>query len=211
MKLTVDGKEISVEPGGNLLEACLGNGITIPNLCFMKEMENPPASCRLCFVQIEGQSKPSPSCRVAPVEGMVVKTDTEEIRRLQRSALRLLLSVHKVDCRNCHANKKCELQRIAKFLRVGLKPGPLEKLPREVPRVPVAHPLFAYDQEKCVLCGRCVFVCRKLNGSPFLSFAERSFDTVITWFGETDAAAPLCRECMRCVAACPVGALVPKV
>ena len=120
-KLWVDDTEIVTESGTTLLEACLSNNIYVPNLCHINGMVDPPASCRMCFVEIEGEPKPVSACTVAVQEGMVVKTDTPPVRRLQRSALRLLLSIHKVDCKNCPANKKCELQRIAKVLKIGLK------------------------------------------------------------------------------------------
>jgi NADH dehydrogenase/NADH:ubiquinone oxidoreductase subunit G len=206
VKLTIDGKEVSAEEGKSLLEVCLENGIYIPNLCFLKDMEAPPASCRLCFVQIEGKAKPVVSCREKPVSGMVVQTDTDAVRRLQRSALELLLSAHKVECRHCHANKKCELQRIAKFLHVGLKPKRLEPLAMESSPV-LFHPLLAYDPHKCVLCGKCVFVCRNRDGYELLTFAKRGIDTVIACFGADDSAVPPCDNCRECVNVCPVGAL----
>ena len=130
-KLLVDNKEIEVKEGTTLLKACLDNGIYIPNLCYLEGMEAPPASCRMCFVEIEGVEKPITSCTVKVKDDMVVKTDTLSVRRLQRAAFRLLLSVHHVDCKNCQANKKCELQHLAKFLKVGLKPKHLEVFLKE--------------------------------------------------------------------------------
>ena len=125
-KLRVDNREIEAREGISLLEACLDSGIYIPNLCHIHGAENPSASCRLCFVEIEGEDKPIPSCTVKARDGIIVKTDTPSVRRLQRTAFKLLMSVHRVDCGHCPANKKCELQRIAKFLKVGLKSKYLE-------------------------------------------------------------------------------------
>ncbi len=209
VKLTIDGKEVQADEGKSLLEVCTDNGIFIPSLCFLKEMTNPPASCRLCFVEVEGLPKPVPSCRQSPAEGMVVRTDTELVRRLQRSALQLLLSAHHVDCRNCHANKRCALQNIAKFLGVGLKPKRLEPLAMEFPQER-EHPNFIYDPYKCVLCGRCIFVCRKRTGYGVLTFARRGIDTVVSWFGADGPDSPPCDRCGECVNACPVGALKSK-
>ena len=73
---------MEVEEGKTLLQACLESGIYIPNLCFLDEMKNPPASCRLCFVEIEGENKPTVSCKVEPREGMVIRTDTAAVRQL---------------------------------------------------------------------------------------------------------------------------------
>jgi bidirectional [NiFe] hydrogenase diaphorase subunit len=208
-KLIVDGSEIEAQDGVTLLQACLDNGIYIPNLCYLKEMEEPPGSCRLCFVEVEGYRQPVNSCRVRIWEGMVVKTDTERVRRLQKTAFELLLSVHHVDCKNCPANRRCELQRIAKHLHFGLKLKRLEKLERDV-RIEEDHPYLLYVPDRCVLCGRCVFVCSEKNGQPMLSFAQRGLDTVISFFGQEDKAMDICEQCFACVEVCPVAALLAK-
>lgn len=209
VKLVVDNKEIESEDGVTVLQACLDNEIYIPNLCYLKKMDNPPGSCRLCFVEIEGYNQPITSCTVKVKEGMVVRTDTEHIRRLQRAALELILSVHHVDCKNCPVNRKCELQRIAKFLHFGLKLKRLEQLERDV-KVEQDHPCLEYVPHRCVLCGKCVFVCQKKNGKAMLSFAKRGLDTVISFFGEEDKARTICKECYACAEICPVAALIKK-
>ena len=208
-KLTVDGKEIEAQDGMTLLQACLENGIYIPNLCYQNEMDNPPGSCRLCFVEIEGSGQPVTSCRVKVQDGMVIRTNTEHVRRLQRNAFELLLSSHHVDCKNCPANRNCELQRIAKFLHFGLKLTRLEQLDRES-TVEDEHPCLEYVPSRCVLCGRCVFACKKMNGQPMLSFARRGLDTVISFFGEEEKARVTCEQCYACVEICPVAALLVK-
>jgi len=209
VKLFVDNKEIEAPEGSNLLQTCLDNEIYIPNLCYLQAMEAPPASCRMCFVEIAGQEKPVTSCTVRVSEGMVVNTDTPAVRRLQRAALQLLLSVHHVDCARCPANKKCELQRIAKFLKVGLKPKGLEPRLKEI-EVVRDHPCFEYYPNRCVLCGRCVFVCRLRNGRAFLTFAKRGLNTVISFFGQEASPDLPCSECLDCVNVCPVAALTLK-
>lgn len=205
IKLVVDGGELEVEEGTVLLDACLDHGIYIPNLCHLKGAEEPPASCRLCFVDLQGMGKPVPSCTVRVREGMVVKTDTPEVRALQVSALRLLLSVHDVDCAHCPANRHCALQDMAKFLHVGLKAKGLDNFLKE-PRIVEDHPLVDYYPNRCVLCGRCVRTCRSKNGLPVMTFAKRGFDTVISFYGATQSAS--CEDCLACVEVCPVGALV---
>lgn len=206
IKILVDDKEIQAREGTTLLQACLENGIYIPNLCYLEEMERPQASCRMCFVEIEGEVEPVVSCSVRVRKGLVVRTDTALVRRLQRSALRLLLSVHDVDCANCPANKKCELQRMAKFLKVALKPKGLEKFLKE-PAIEKRHPVLNYYPNRCVVCGKCVFVSKKGLGKTFLTFANRGFETVISFHGEEDST-PLPNETyMACVEVCPVGAI----
>jgi predicted molibdopterin-dependent oxidoreductase YjgC len=126
VSILVDQKKIEVQEGTSVLKACLENGITIPNLCYLKEVDPAPASCRLCFVEIDGVDRPVAACSVPVQATMVVRTDTPAVRRLQRTALKLLLSVHDVDCKNCPANRKCALQHLARFLNVGLKPKGLQ-------------------------------------------------------------------------------------
>ena len=92
IKLTVDNKGIQAKKGTTLLQACLENDIYIPNLCYHQEMKEPPASCRLCFVEMDGEGKPIASCTLQVRAGMVIRTDTPVVRRLQRAALQFLLS-----------------------------------------------------------------------------------------------------------------------
>jgi len=208
-KILVDDREVEAEEGSTLLQACLNNDIYIPNLCYVEGMQYPSSLCRMCFVEIEGQEKPLAACVVTVRENMVVKTETEAVRRLQRSALRLLLSVHRIDCKNCQANKKCELQRISKFLKVGLKPKKLEQYLKE-PDIVQEHPCLDYYPNRCVLCGKCLYVCRKQHGHSVLTFAKRGFETIISFYGQDDESKFECEGCTVCVDICPVGALIMR-
>ncbi len=203
IKITVDNTTIETFEGANLLKTCLENDIYIPNLCYLNDMETPQVSCRLCFVEIEGLGNPVSSCAVKVKEGMVVRTDTEKVRSLQRTGLKLLLSTHLVECRNCPANKRCEIQKLAGFLKVGLKDSAFEKKLKENDADKL-HPLIHYYPNRCILCGRCVYVCEKKKHS-ILSFAKRGIDTVITLYGQEESLA--CESCIACIEVCPVMAL----
>ena len=209
VKLLVDNKEIEVKKGTILLQACLDHDIYIPNLCYLEGIEVQSASCRMCFVEIEGEKNPVTSCTTIVKDDMVVKTDTPALRQLQRSALRLLLSVHHVDCKNCHANKKCELQNLAKFLKVGLKPKPLDRYLKDT-EIDQEHPFLIYYPNRCVLCGRCLHVCRNQYDQAVLTLAKRGFDTVMSFYGSGDIPSSACEDCAVCVDVCPVGALALK-
>ncbi len=208
INITVDNTEIKVSEGTSLLAVCLANNIYIPNLCYTEAGDQAAASCRLCFVEVAGEERPVTACTVLVREGMQVRTDTDDVRRLQRAGLRLLLSVHDIDCRNCPANKHCELQNIARFLKVGLKAKPYEATLKQ-PAVDTSHLQIDYYPNRCVLCGRCIAVCQNHNAQPFLAFAKRGFDTVITTFGPESAGSD-CLDCQACVTACPVAALACK-
>lgn len=204
VNLNVDGKTISAPEGQMLLRACLENGIHIPHLCHLETDDHPPASCRLCMVEADG--RPVPSCTVSVSEGLSVLTRTDRVRSLQRSALRLLLSNHRVACARCSAQGNCALQNIAKFLGIGLNRGKLADLVIEDGEEE-HHPHLKYFPARCVLCGRCVRVCARTHGQPRLFFAGRGLCTRISFFGADQNTAPLCESCKCCADICPVGAL----
>jgi len=207
VSLTIDGKEITAPEGEKVLWAALDNDIYIPNLCAIREREEPFAACRLCFVEIEGYPKPVTSCTEPVREGMVVNTRGEKAQRLARTSLELMLSDHDLDCAHCPANKSCELQKIARHLGVKLVSKKLrfKKFERELP-VDSSGPLFVYDPNKCVLCGRCVWVCEK-QGTSDIGFAYRGFQRMVTSFYDEPIGQSACGDCQECVDVCPVGAL----
>jgi NADH dehydrogenase/NADH:ubiquinone oxidoreductase subunit G len=209
VKFLVDDKEIEAAEGTALLQACLDHDIYIPNLCYVKDMESPHTSCRLCFVEIDGQNSPVASCSVKVREGMAVRTDTPAVRRLQQTAFRFLMSMHEIKCKTCPADKKCELRRIAKFLKVGLASKGLERHLKDV-ETDESHPVFNYYPNRCVLCGRCIYICQKRHGRPLLTFAKRGIDTVISFYGEEDFQNLPGEDCAACLDICPVSAITLK-
>lgn len=204
-----DNRKIQAEEGSYVLQACSIHGIYIPNLCYLEGMDSPDASCRLCFVEVEGEKKPVTSCTLRVRQGMTIKTDTPAVRQLQRTAFQFLLSMHRVDCKACPSNKKCELQRIAKFLKIGLKPKGLEQCLKKI-EIDESHPIFDYYPNRCVLCGRCIHACRREQGHSLLTFAKRGIDTVISFYGEEDVSKLPGENCAACVRVCPVSAIMLK-
>jgi bidirectional [NiFe] hydrogenase diaphorase subunit len=208
VSLTIDDKVISAPKGQKILWAALDNDIYIPNLCAIREAELPFGGCRLCFVEVDGRQEPVTACSQAIEEGMVVRTSTPKVDRLRRTAFELLLSHHDLDCRNCAKNGNCELQRIARRLGFKMKLRRFRPIPRSLP-IDSSHPLFIYDPNKCVLCGKCVWVCHE-KGCGDIDFAFRGLDTVISTFANVPMADSVCNSCLECVDVCPVGALVRK-
>ena len=208
VSLTVDGKKITACEGEKLLWVALDNGIYIPNLCALRDKAEPTAGCRLCFVEVDGYSQLVTACTEPGREGMVVNTKGPKALRLVRTGFELLLATHPIDCAHCFKNRSCELQKIAVHLRIKLKAKRFKKLERKLP-VDASSPTFIYDSNKCVLCGRCVWVCRK-RGIGALGFAHRGFKRVVTTFGDEPMAKLKCQECRECISVCPTGAFVFK-
>jgi formate dehydrogenase major subunit/NADH-quinone oxidoreductase subunit G len=138
---------------------------------------------------------------------MVVNTKGAKALRLARTALALLLASHPVDCAHCLKNGSCELQKLAKHFGVKLKTKRFRKILPELP-IDSSSPLFIYDPNKCVLCGRCVWVCQEKLGKGTIGFAYRGFRRMVTTFGDEPMGKSRCQDCSECVAVCPVGALV---
>lgn len=208
--LTIDGTEVKAKERSNLLWVALDNGFYIPNLCALKNTQPPvPASCRLCFVEIEGGKAPVASCTTLVNDGMRVYLNTDKVKRIRNTAFELLLSHHPVDCAHCDKNRNCGLQSIAAKLGLRLKLKRFHQIPRELP-IDTSHPLFYYNPNKCVLCGRCIQICKE-RGTGTLDFAFRGIHTIVSTF----SGAPLSEacpgnSCLACVAVCPVGSLVAK-
>jgi len=207
--LIINGEKVTAPEGEKLLWVALDNGIYIPNLCAIRDGSGPASACRLCFVEVDGKERPVTACTEPVTEGMVVNTQGESALRLARSAFELIMASHPVDCAHCASNGSCELQKIARHLGISLKTRRLRKLERGL-SVDDSYPLFVYDPNKCVLCGRCVWVCRDKLGIGVLGFAHRGFQRVVTTFGGDSLGKSKCQECGECVRVCPVGALAFK-
>jgi bidirectional [NiFe] hydrogenase diaphorase subunit len=206
--LFIDNYEIKAKKGSNLLWVALDNGFYIPNLCALRNFEPAPASCRLCFVEIEGSSSPVPSCTVSINEKMIVHLNTEKVKRIRNTAFELLLSHHFLDCTGCKKNKNCELQNIAVKLKLKFKLTKFRQIERSLP-LDTSHPLFDYNPNKCVLCGRCIEVCKR-NGTGALDFAFRGINTIVSTFNGIPLSEACTTGCLACVEVCPVGSLLIK-
>jgi formate dehydrogenase major subunit/NADH-quinone oxidoreductase subunit G len=209
ISLTIDGKKLTTNEGNTILWAALDNGIYIPNLCAIREKLEPPASCRLCFVEVEGREEPVTACAEPVKEGMVVNTRGKSALRLARTAAELLLSNHRLDCGHCKKSRSCELLKVAKGLRIKVKAERFRKLERNLP-IDESSSFLSYDPNKCVLCGKCVWVCQEKLGIGAIGFTRRGFKRMVSTFLDKPMADSICSQCAECVNVCPVGALTLK-
>lgn len=207
--LFIDGKEIECDEGEVLLWVALDNGIYIPHLCAMKEMAEPYGACRLCFVEVEDEGMPITACTIKVKEGLVVNTKGTKALRLARTAFELTLSNHPVDCAHCLKSGSCELQKIAKHLGIKLNTKRFRKFLRDLP-IDETSPVFTYDPNKCVLCGKCVWLCQKKLDTRAIGFAYRGFQRWVTTFDDEPIGLSECKDRIELVEICPVGAFVAK-
>jgi formate dehydrogenase (NADP+) alpha subunit len=207
VNLTIDGRQVTAEPGTTILAAARAAGIDIPTLCQDDRLE-PFAACRLCLVEVEGARAPLVACGTAVSDGMVVATSTPEIDEQRKVLLDLLLSDHHNDCIICDQAGGCRLQEMA--YRFGISETTYGGEKREYPARDDT-PFIAYDPAKCILCGRCVGICQEVQGCQVLDFAERGFDSVITTSFGRSMVETECEMCGNCVSACPTGALQDKL
>jgi len=204
--LTIDGQKVTVPAGTTVLEAARQAGIFIPTLCHDPDFPGFGA-CRLCVVEIPGMRNLPASCVTAAADGMVVYTASEAVIEARRTILDLLLANHPLDCLTCAKNGDCRLQDYCFLYGVGQTSFTGEK--KNYP-LDDSNPYIIRDQNKCILCGRCVRTCQAVAERAVIDFGYRGFQTKIVTAMDTDLAESDCVYCARCVAVCPVGALTYK-
>jgi formate dehydrogenase major subunit len=230
--LVVDGIEVVVPEGTSVLRAAFEAGIEIPKLCASDNLEA-FGSCRLCVVEIDGRRGTPASCTTPVAPGMVVRTQSDKIRKLRKGVMELYISDHPLDCLTCSANGDCELQDAAG--QVGLRdvrytPGDNhfdpsgtgarsqaearlrggQDNPQYIPKDD-SNPYFTYDPSKCIVCSRCVRACDEVQGTFALTIAGRGFDSrVSAGTSADDFFSSDCVSCGACVQACPTATLQEK-
>ena len=204
-KLTVNGREVTFSDERNLLEVIRKAGIDIPTFCYHSELSIYGA-CRLCLVDVEGKGVMA-SCSTKPAAGMVIQTDTKEIRNMRKINLELLLANHNRECPTCTRSASCALQAIAH--RLGVETVRF-KAPRKEEPIDDSSPSLVRDPNKCVLCGDCVRVCSEIQGIGAIDFAFRGSSAKIAPAFDASLGQVECVNCGQCAAVCPTGALTPK-
>ena len=205
--IKINGTEVSAPSGSTILEAARLTNIEIPTLCFLKDI-NEIGACRMCVVEVKGARTLVTACVYPINEGMEVFTNTPKVIESRRKTLQLLLSIHDRKCLSCVRSGNCELQKLCKEYKIDDEAKyDGERIPYDLD-VSAAH--MVRDNNKCILCRRCVAACEKVQNIGVIGANERGFSTFIgspfgMGLGETS-----CVSCGQCIAVCPTGALYEK-
>lgn len=206
VKVTVNNTVVEVPESYTVLEAAREAGFEIPTLCYMKEI-NEVGACRVCLVEVEGARSLQASCVLPVRDGMVVKTNTKNVRETVKTTVELILANHDRECTQCVRSGNCELQTISEDLGVtGLK---YQGAKREKKYDDISASLVR-DTSKCILCGKCVNICKKQQGVGILGFQNRGFNTSVGPAFDKPMTETDCLFCGQCINVCPVGALMEK-
>ena len=214
IKLEINGVEVEVEKGSNLLQAARKANVKIPTLCYHPDLK-PGASCGICVVRQlvpsrtePGKFVPSPkllrACCTEAVEGMKILTHDPDIVQVRRTVLELILANHPNDCLQCPRSGRCELQDIAADFGIREVPFPKEVNHRDND---TSTPSLVLNPDKCIKCGRCAEVCQKMQNVWALEFIGRGEKTVMAPAADVKLAESPCIKCGQCSAHCPVGAI----
>lgn len=204
--ITIDGQTVQAPKTATVLEAARSVGVAVPTLCYHPELR-PEGACRVCMVEVEGARTLVASCVYPVNEGMVVRTNTANVREARKTVVELLLANHPPDCLSCQRNLNCELQTIAGDL--GIRKIRFDGERKHYP-LDDTNPSLVRDQEKCILCGRCIRACSERQGVHVYSFVNRGFHTTVNPAFNLGLDKVACTYCGQCAAVCPTAAIVEK-
>lgn len=206
VNITINGKNVEVSEDLTILQACREIGIEIPTLCHDERLK-PHAACRLCVVEVVGRRNLPTACSTKVEEGMEIYTHSDKVIKARKDILELLIANHPLDCLTCEKSGDCKLQDYC--YEYDIKESSFKGDKKKYP-IDDTNPFYYNDQNKCIMCGKCVRVCSELQCTNAIGFSERGFKVHVTTPFEKGIENSICVSCGNCVSVCPVGALMPK-
>jgi bidirectional [NiFe] hydrogenase diaphorase subunit len=205
--LKINGHDFSARPDETILDVARENKIFVPRMCELEGLTTVGA-CRLCLVEVKGSNKLLPSCVTHVEEGMEVTTNSERLDHYRKMIVELMFTERNHTCSVCVSNGHCELQSMAQKLNIDHV-----RFPYRYPQVEVdaSHERFILDQNRCILCTRCVRVCDEIEGAHTWDVMGRGIEAqVVTDLNQPWGSSETCTSCGKCVQVCPTGALSEK-
>ena len=207
VNIKINGRDFTVPAGSTILEAARLAGIEIPTLCFLKEI-NEIGACRICVVKVKGARSLVAACVFPVNEGMEIYTNTPDVIEARRTTLKLILSNHKKECLSCVRSGSCELQKLCHDYGIDTETAFAGAKTSYDIDASASH--MYRDNEKCILCRRCVAVCEKNQGVGVIGANARGFDTHIGCAFEMPLGDVSCISCGQCITVCPTGAIAER-
>ena len=207
VRLKINGIDVEAPKNATILEAAQSVGIRIPTLCYLKDI-NAIGACRMCLVEVKGARAFAAACVYPVADGMEVFTNTPKVIAARKGTLELILSNHRMDCLSCPRSLDCELQALANEYKVDqYRFCGNEKLE---PDIEASAPHLVRDNSKCILCRRCVAVCKSNQHTAVIGANDRGYKTHIASAFDMPLNDTACVYCGQCIAVCPTGALMER-
>ena len=205
--LTINDCQVKGKEGDTILDICRANDIYVPTLCYQEGLSTVGA-CRLCVVEIEGERRINPACTYPARDGLIVRTHTEKLEKYRRQILELMFTERNHFCFFCEASGDCELQALAYEYQIDHM-----RYPYTFPSLPVdtLNEFLVIDHNRCILCGRCIRVCKEVVANNTLDFSKRGWRTMVVADIDQPLGESSCISCGACTQTCPTGAIFSKV
>ncbi len=204
--ITINNQKIEAKEGQTILEVAKDHHIDIPTLCHFPDLDV-QSDCRICMSEIVGQKKLAPSCSTPVKEGMEIKTNSQRVYNARKTITELLLSNHDTNCTACERNMNCELQTLADTL--GIDENRFENILEHEP-IDDNNPSITRNADRCIKCGRCIEVCKNVQGIHVLDYMNRSHDTKVAPAHGKFLNDQVCTYCGQCANVCPVASITEK-
>jgi iron-only hydrogenase group A len=206
-EIEINNKPVKVKKGDTIKSVLDSIGIKVPTLCSMKDF-TPTGMCRMCVVEVEGKSNLIPSCSFKVEEWMKIRTHSPRVIKARKTIVELLLANHPDDCLYCERNGTCELQELAEDLHVRERRVPWNKTKHKIDKSGVS---IVHEPDKCILCGRCVRVCKEVVGVSTIDFTNRGIYTSVQTALNKAMNFSSCINCGQCILVCPTAALTERI
>ena len=204
--ITLNGREISGQPGMTILELARESGVDIPTLCHHPHLE-PIGACRICIVEDDRSGALMASCVTPIAPGMVINTESPRVQERRRTLIKLMLASHPDSCLVCDKGNRCQLRKVASDIGVGFVE--FQRIP-QLAVIEEVNPFIERDLSKCILCAKCIRACQELVGEGAIDYFGRGFASKPATLGDLPLENSECTFCGTCVALCPTGAIMEK-